>query len=162
MVLMVIYRATLIRLCQTNARLKDDILGYIFCKTKFGNSSIVSKVILIWKWVKFLKKYAVWCFFTTKKAKTQHKHAEKFVYGADAVSELRTQEWFVRFCSGNFDVKDRPRSGRPVTEKIDEILQLVEQDRHVSCQKIANALRINHVTIWNHLKKIGYAKKLDV
>jgi len=32
----------------------------------------------------------------------------------------------------------------------------------VSCQEIANALRINHVTVWNHLKKAGYAKKLDV
>ncbi|XP_011069255.1 PREDICTED: histone-lysine N-methyltransferase SETMAR-like [Acromyrmex echinatior] len=84
------------------------------------------------------------------------------VYGADVVSERRTQEWFVRFCSGNFDVKDRPRSGRPVIEKVDEILQLVKQDRHVSCQEIANALRINHMTVWSHLKKTGYAKKLDV
>jgi len=41
-------------------------------------------------------------------------------------------------------------------------LQLIEQDRHVSCQEIANALRINHATVWNHLKKAGYAKKLDV
>ncbi|EGI59160.1 Histone-lysine N-methyltransferase SETMAR [Acromyrmex echinatior] len=65
------------------------------------------------------------------------------VYSADAVSECRTQEWFVRFRSGNFDVKDRSRSGRPFIEKVDEILQLVKQDRHVSCQEIANALRIN-------------------
>ncbi|XP_011052820.1 PREDICTED: histone-lysine N-methyltransferase SETMAR-like, partial [Acromyrmex echinatior] len=84
------------------------------------------------------------------------------VYDADAISERRTQEWFVRFRSGNFDVKDRPRSGRPVIEKVDEILQLVKQDWHVSCQEIANALRINHMTVWNHLKKAGYAKKLDV
>ncbi|EGI70944.1 Histone-lysine N-methyltransferase SETMAR, partial [Acromyrmex echinatior] len=84
------------------------------------------------------------------------------VYDADAVSERRTQEWFVRFRFGNFDVKDRPRSGRPVTEKVDEILQLVKQDRHVSCQEVANALRINYMTVWNHLKKAGYAKKLDV
>ncbi|XP_011069198.1 PREDICTED: histone-lysine N-methyltransferase SETMAR-like [Acromyrmex echinatior] len=86
------------------------------------------------------------------------------VYGADAVSERkrRTQELFIQFRSGNFDVKDRPRSDRSVTEKVDEILQLVEQDRHVSCQEIINALRINHVTVWNDLKKAGYAKKLDV
>ncbi|KAG5316751.1 SETMR methyltransferase, partial [Acromyrmex insinuator] len=74
------------------------------------------------------------------------------VYGVDAVSECRMQEWFVRFRSGNFDVKDRPRSGRPVTEKVDEILQLIKQDRRVSyqevanaLQEIANALRINHM-----------------
>ena len=102
--------------------------------------------------------------FYYKKGKNAAQTSRKIceVYGADAVSERRTQKWFVRFRSGNFDVKDRPRSGRPVTEKVDEILQLVKQDRHVSYQEIANALRINHMTVWNHLKKAGYAKKLDV
>jgi len=95
--------------------------------------------------------------FYYKKGKNAAQTCRKIceVYGADAVSERRTQEWFVRFRSGNFDVKDRLRSDRPVTEKIDEILQLTEQDRHVSCQEIANTLRINHVTVWNHLKKAG-------
>jgi len=62
--------------------------------------------------------------FTTKKGKNAAQTCRKIceVYGADAISELRTQEWFVRFRSGNFDVKDLPRSGRPVTEKVDEIL----------------------------------------
>jgi len=102
--------------------------------------------------------------FCDKKGKNAAQTCRKIceVYGADAVSERRTQEWFVRFRSGNFDVKDRSLSGRLVTEKIDEILQLVEQDRYVSCQEIANALRINHVTVRNHLKKAGYAKKPNV
>jgi len=88
--------------------------------------------------------------FYYKKAKNAAQTCRKIceIYSANAVSERRTQEWFVRFRSGNFDVKGRPRSDRPVwTEKVDEILQLVEQDRHVSCQEIANALRINHVTV---------------
>ncbi|CAH2092000.1 unnamed protein product [Euphydryas editha] len=93
-------------------------------------------------------------------AKTWRKICE--VYGENAVSERWTQEWFARFRSGNFDVKDAPRSGQPVTEKVDEILQLMEQDRHVSCQEIAEALNINHMTVWNHLKRAGYEKKLDV
>ena len=107
-------------------------------------------------------RYYVMLFYY-KKGKNAAQTCRKIceVYGADAVSERRTQEWFVRFRSENFDVKDRLRSGRPVTEKVDEIVQLIEQD-HVSCQEIANALRINHVTVWNHLKKAGYAKKLDV
>lgn len=32
------------------------------------------------------------------------------MYGENAMSERRTQEWFGRLCSGNFDVKDAPRS----------------------------------------------------
>ena len=76
--------------------------------------------------------------FYYKKGKNAAQTCRK-IYGADAISERRTQKWFVRFRSRNFDVKDRP--GWPVTEKVDEILQLVEQDQHVSCQEIANALR---------------------
>ena len=59
-------------------------------------------------------------------------------------------------------MKDLPRSNRPLTEKTDEILQLIATDRHASCQDIADALGINHKTVWNHLKKAGYRKKLDV
>jgi len=34
-----------------------------------------------------------------------------------------TQNWFKRFQSGNFYVKDVPRSGRPITGKVDEIME---------------------------------------
>ena len=59
-------------------------------------------------------------------------------------------------------MKDLSRSGRPLTQKADKTLQLNAIDRHASCQDIADALGINHQTVWNHLKNAGYAKKLDV
>ncbi|GBP85106.1 hypothetical protein EVAR_51225_1 [Eumeta japonica] len=37
----------------------------------------------------------------------------------------------------NFDVKDEPRSGRPITDKIDAILKKVKQDKHISFYDIA-------------------------
>ena len=40
------------------------------------------------------------------------------VYGKGTVSKLAARKWFVRFRSGNFDVKDEPRSDRPITEKV--------------------------------------------
>lgn len=64
--------------------------------------------------------------------------------GENAVSERRIQKWFARFDSGNFDVKDAPRCGRPATEKVDEIVQLVG---HASYAEPAEALNINHVTV---------------
>ncbi|KFM59082.1 hypothetical protein X975_09441, partial [Stegodyphus mimosarum] len=39
------------------------------------------------------------------------------VYCENAMSERRTQEWFARFRSGNFDVKGASRFGQEVTEK---------------------------------------------
>ena len=69
---------------------------------------------------------------------------------------------FARFRAGNFDVKDEPRSGRPITEKSDEIMVKIERDKHVSTVEIARELGIDHKTILNHLHKAGYKKKLDV
>ncbi|GBP33130.1 hypothetical protein EVAR_18611_1 [Eumeta japonica] len=39
------------------------------------------------------------------------------------VSEIVAQNWFKRFQSSNFDVKEETRSGRPVTDKVDAILE---------------------------------------
>ena len=84
------------------------------------------------------------------------------VYGEDAVTVRTVRNWFERFRGGNLNAKDLPRSGRSLTEKADEILQLIAIDRHASCSDIADALGINHQTVWNHFKKAGYTKKLDV
>jgi len=60
-------------------------------------------------------------------------------------------------------VKDKLRSGRPNTEKSDEIIKKkVERDKHVSTVEIARELGIDHKTVLNHLHKAGYKKKLDV
>jgi len=60
-------------------------------------------------------------------------------------------------------VKDEPRSGRPITEKSDEIMVKVERDKHVSTVEIARELGIDHKIVLNHLyKAIRYKKKLDV
>ena len=84
------------------------------------------------------------------------------VYGDECLSERQCQNWFARFRSGNFDVKDEPRPGRPIVEKVDEILQKVEVDRHISSRHMATELNIDHKTVLNHLHKTGYQKKLDV
>lgn len=47
-------------------------------------------------------------------------------------------------------------------EKGDEILNKVQQDRHISSDDIAKELKIEHRMVLNHLEKIGYRKKFDV
>ena len=49
--------------------------------------------------------------------------------------------------AGNFDVKDEPRSGRPIIEKSDEIMIKVERHKHVSTMEIARELGIDHKTV---------------
>ena len=75
------------------------------------------------------------------------------IYGDECSSERQCQNWFARFCSGNFDVKYEPRPGRPIVDKVDEILSKIEVDRHISSRDIATELNIDHKTILNHLHK---------
>ena len=84
------------------------------------------------------------------------------VSGKGAVSKSAARKWFVRFRSRNFDVKDELRSGRPITEKSDEILEKIVRDQHFSSPDIAYELSIHHQTILNRLRKARFKKKLDV
>ncbi|EZA58468.1 hypothetical protein X777_00529, partial [Ooceraea biroi] len=49
------------------------------------------------------------------------------VYGEDVLSERQCQNWFSKFRTGNFDLKDAPRSGRPIKADDEKIKALVEQ-----------------------------------
>ncbi|GFW36006.1 histone-lysine N-methyltransferase SETMAR [Trichonephila clavipes] len=60
------------------------------------------------------------------------------------------------------DVKDAPRTGRPVIGNVDKITEIIKVDRHVSSRSIAQELKIDHKTVLNHLRKAGFKKKLDV
>ncbi|XP_025155718.1 histone-lysine N-methyltransferase SETMAR-like [Harpegnathos saltator] len=83
------------------------------------------------------------------------------VYGPNTVSNATAKRWFQRFRSGNMDVEDETRSGRPIVENVDKIMEIVESDRHASFYSIAQELKISQKTVWNHLHKAGL-KKLDV
>ncbi|XP_072756194.1 histone-lysine N-methyltransferase SETMAR-like [Anoplolepis gracilipes] len=84
------------------------------------------------------------------------------VYEPNTVSNATAKRWFQRFRSGNMDVEDEARFGRPIIENVDKIMEIVESDRHVSTYSIARELKISQKTVWNHLHKAGLKKKLDV
>ncbi|GBP10828.1 hypothetical protein EVAR_5421_1 [Eumeta japonica] len=77
-----------------------------------------------------------------KKGKNTTQTAKKVydVYERSAVLVRVAQNWCKNFQFGNFDVKDQPRSGRPVTNKVDAILEKIEQDQHISSYHIAEEL----------------------
>ncbi|GFV51790.1 histone-lysine N-methyltransferase SETMAR [Trichonephila clavipes] len=85
-----------------------------------------------------------------------------FRMGADTVTANYVQFWFRRFRSGIFDFKDAPRTGKPVVENVNKTTEIIEIDWHVSGRNIAQELKIDHKTVFNHLRKVGFKKKLDV
>jgi len=84
------------------------------------------------------------------------------VYGEDVVSERMCQKWFAKFRSGEMNIEDASRSGRPVTTDVDQITALIDSDRQITVREIAARLKIGKSTVSEHLSKLQMIKKLDV
>ncbi|GFX69551.1 histone-lysine N-methyltransferase SETMAR [Trichonephila clavipes] len=76
----------------------------------------------------------------------------------DVVPQLR----FAKFRSGNFDVEDAPRSGRPVEADKDAIKALVDANWRITTREIGLRLNLSNSTVYDHLKGLGLSSKLDV
>ena len=99
-----------------------------------------------------------------RKGKNAVQAAKKLrdVYGDEALKERQCRNWFEKFRSGDFSLKDDQRSGRPVELNEDEIKTIIEADRHVTTREIAEKLNVSHTAIEKHLKRVGLVKKLDI
>ncbi|GFU20222.1 histone-lysine N-methyltransferase SETMAR [Trichonephila clavipes] len=64
-------------------------------------------------------------FFDKGKNASQAAEIVNGVYGADTVTANYVQFWFRRFRTGIFDVKDAPRTGRPIVENVAKITEIV-------------------------------------
>lgn len=84
------------------------------------------------------------------------------VYGDDSLKLRQCQNWFSKFRSGDFNLKDAPRSGRPIEVDGDKIKALVESNRRLTTREIAETLNISKSSVENHLKRLGYVSKLDI
>ncbi|GFT87857.1 histone-lysine N-methyltransferase SETMAR [Trichonephila clavipes] len=61
-----------------------------------------------------------------------------------------------------FDVKDAPRTGGPIVDNVDKTTEIIAVDQPVSSGSITQELKIDHKAVLNHLRKVGFKKKLDV
>ncbi|EZA48646.1 Histone-lysine N-methyltransferase SETMAR [Ooceraea biroi] len=84
------------------------------------------------------------------------------VYGEDALKLRQCQNWFTKFRSGDFNVKDAPRSGRPIEIDDDKLKALIDSNRRLTTREIAENLNISKSSVENHLKRLGYISKLDI
>lgn len=84
------------------------------------------------------------------------------IYGNETLKERQCQNWFARFRSGDFSLKNAQRSGRPVEVDETHIKAIIDSDRHSTTRDIAEKLNVSHTCIEKKLKKLGYVKKLDL
>ena len=82
--------------------------------------------------------------------------------GQRSVCLATSANWFNRFNKQDYDLKDRPRSGRPVEVDLDRLQELVEQDPRQTTICLASELGCCHSTISRQLNQLGYQLKLGV
>ncbi|GFU69178.1 histone-lysine N-methyltransferase SETMAR [Trichonephila clavipes] len=104
-------------------------------------------------------RYILQFFFDKGENASQATEIVNDVYGTDTVKANYMQFWFRRFRSGIFDVKDAPRTGRPVVENVNKITEIIEVDRQVSSHSINQELKIDHKTVSNNLRKDNIVRK---
>ena len=99
--------------------------------------------------------------FSQRKNASQARKKLCAVYSDEALKERQCQNWFDKFRSGDFSFKDEKRSNRPVEVNDDLIKTIIDSDRHSTTREIAEKLHVSHTCIENHLKQLGYVRKLD-
>lgn len=84
------------------------------------------------------------------------------IYGEGILTVRQCQNWFSKFRSDNFDIKDAPRPGRPVEADEDKIKALIEANRRITTREIAARLNLSNSTVHDHMKRLGFVSKLDI
>lgn len=84
--------------------------------------------------------------FYFRKGKNARQAYEKLrkVYGDNALQERQCQRWFTKFRTGNFNLNDALRSGRPTEVDDDKIKALIESNPRYTTREIAETLNIHH------------------
>ena len=92
-----------------------------------------------------------------RKGKNAVQAQKKFyVYGEKSLTECQCQNLFARFRSGDFHLKDAPRSGRPIEVDDDKIKAIIKNNRCSTTREIAEKLNISHTCVGRHSSQLGY------
>lgn len=81
------------------------------------------------------------------------------IEGEHVVSETTCREWFRRFKTGDFDLNDKPRSGRPLETDEEELQALLHENPAQSTRELAAQLGVSQTAVVRHLKALGKVQK---
>ena len=77
-------------------------------------------------------------YFRKRKNTAQAAKILRDVYGEEALNDRQCRNWFDKFCSGDFSLKEEQRSGRPNEVDDDQIKAMIESDCHVTARDWRN------------------------
>lgn len=81
-------------------------------------------------------------------------------FGPGTISERSAREWFQRFRAEDYNLEDRPRTGRPSEVDDDRLRQMLDDNPRQTTRELAEILEVSHGTVENHLHAMGKVCKL--
>ena len=82
------------------------------------------------------------------------------VYGQGSISVHTVREWYTRFRSGDRNLEDQPRPGRPLELENSRIIQLLHENPQQTTRELADSLGVDHSTVVRHLDDLQYRSLL--
>jgi hypothetical protein len=96
-------------------------------------------------------------FEFNKKSPVEDAHkAITSTYGEKVIGIGTCQKWYLKFFSGNFDITDKPKSGRKVIFNVAKLEETLKRDNTQSIAELERNLNAKASTIGRHLRKLGY------
>ena len=81
--------------------------------------------------------------FFYRKGKNATQAANKICAVYSAVAERTVRKWFARFKTGDFNLEDQERPGKPSTTDEDQIKTLIENNPRYTTRKLAEMLNMS-------------------
>ncbi|KAK6742144.1 hypothetical protein RB195_009797 [Necator americanus] len=81
------------------------------------------------------------------------------LYGDGAIAERTARDWYATFKNGVFDLKDAPRSGRPVELDEERLNQLLHENSGQTTRELAEKTERSHTVVEKHLHSLGKVQK---
>jgi len=105
-------------------------------------------------------RHALLFLFNQKKKAVESHRLLVETYGEHAPSIRTCETWFRQFKSGDFNVKDSERSGRPQKCEDEQLQELLDDDPTQTQRQLAEALHVSQETISRRLRAMGKINKL--
>ena len=107
-----------------------------------------------------LREVLLFFFHLKKTAAEAHRELQK-IYGDATLSLSKTtcRDWFRRFKTGDFDIDDRKREGRPKTFEDTDLEALLDKDPSQTQEELASSLEVTRRAISKRLHALGRIQK---
>lgn len=100
----------------------------------------------------------LFCFNLKKSAAASHRWLVE-AYGEEVPSESTCRDWFRRFKDGDFEVKDKHRSGQPRKFSDEDVKKLLDENPSRTLTELAELLNVSMATVSKRLKTMDIVQK---